>query len=235
MRVMKNFDTAKRTVLLAVILFGSFLAILNQTLMLPALASIMRDMNITANTVQWLTTGFMMVNGIMIPITAFLFGRFSNRRLFIGAMLVLTVGSVVGALAPNFQILLLGRLIQAASVGIIMPMMQTLVMYMYPKEKRGYAMGIQGIVIGFAPAIGPSLSGVIVDSLGWQYIFYIIIPLAIIDIIAAYFLMPNLTEKSNPKLDALSIVLSTLGCGGVLYGCSAAGSVGWGDMLQTKP
>ena len=235
MRVMKNFDTAKRTVLLAVILFGSFLAILNQTLMLPALASIMRDMNITANTVQWLTTGFMMVNGIMIPITAFLFGRFSNRRLFIGAMLVLTVGSVVGALAPNFQILLLGRLIQAASVGIIMPMMQTLVMYMYPKEKRGYAMGIQGIVIGFAPAIGPSLSGVIVDSLGWQYIFYIIIPLAIIDIIAAYFLMPNLTEKSNPKLDALSIVLSTLGCGGVLYGCSAAGSVGWGDMQSYLP
>ncbi|MGI5824261.1 MAG: MDR family MFS transporter [Bacillota bacterium] len=229
MQLKKNFDVGKRGILLAVILFGSFLAILNQTLMLPALASIMHDMGVTANTVQWLTTGFMMLNGIMIPITAFLIERFSNRRLFIGAMGILTVGSLVCAFAPNFGFLLLGRLIQALSVGIIMPMMQTLIMYMYPKEKRGYAMGIQGIVIGFAPAIGPTLSGIIVDSWGWHYIFYIIIPLAVIDIAAAYFLMPNLTEKGSPRLDIPSIILSTIGCGGVLYGCSMAGSFGWGN------
>lgn len=222
-----NFDSGKRGVLLGVILFGSFLAILNQTLMLPALAQIMKDMNVTANTVQWLTTGFMMLNGIMIPITAFLIERFTNRRLFIGAMGILTIGSTVCAFAPNFEFLLLGRLIQASSVGIIMPMMQTLVMYLYPKEKRGYAMGIQGIVIGFAPAIGPSLSGFIVDSFGWHYIFYIIVPLALIDIVAAYFLMPNLTEKGHPNLDVLSVILSTIGCGGILYACSMAGSIGW--------
>lgn len=235
MRVNKNFDEKKRTLLMAIILFGSFLAILNQTLMLPALPSIMHDMNVNANTVQWLTTGFMMLNGIMIPITAFLLNRFTNRRLFIGAMMILAVGSVLGAFAVNFQMLLLGRLVQAVSVGIIMPMMQTLIMYMYPKEKRGYAMGIMGVVIGFAPAIGPSLSGFVVDFLGWQYLFWIIVPLVVIDIAAAYFLMPNLTEKGNPKLDIPSIILSTIGCGGVLYGCSMAGSCGWGDVRAYLP
>lgn len=225
--VTNNLSDKKRSILLAVILFGSFLAILNQTLMLPALAGIMRDMNVNANTVQWLTTGFMLVNGIMIPITAFLINRFTNRRLFIGSMCILTLGSLVGALAVNFQMLLLGRLIQAASVGIIMPMMQTLILYMYPKEKRGYAMGLQGITIGFAPAIGPTLAGFIIDGLGWHYIFWLLIPLAVIDIVAAYFLMPNLMKKGNPKLDIPSIIMSTLGCGGILYGCSMAGSVGW--------
>ena len=226
-----NLSDKKRSILLAVILFGSFLAILNQTLMLPALAGIMRDMNVNANTVQWLTTGFMLVNGIMIPITAFLINRFTNRRLFIGSMCILTIGSLVGALAVNFQMLLLGRLIQAVSVGIIMPMMQTLILYMYPKEKRGYAMGLQGITIGFAPAIGPTLAGFIIDGLGWHYIFWLLIPLAIIDIIAAYFLMPNLMEKGNPKLDVPSIIMSTVGCGGVLYGCSIAGSIGWSEPV----
>ncbi len=235
LRIKNNFDSNKRIILLAVILFGSFLAILNQTLMLPALASIMEDMDVTANTVQWLTTGFMMLNGIMIPITAFFIDRFSNRRLFIGAMGILALGSLVCAFAPNFQLLLLGRLIQATSVGIIMPMMQTLVMYLFPREKRGYAMGIQGIVIGFAPAIGPTLSGLIVDTLGWQYIFYIIIPLTVVDMIAAYFLMPNLTEPGHPRLDIFSIILSTIGCGGVLYGCSMAGSFGWANVNSWAP
>ena len=220
-------ETIKKIPIMIVLISGAFVAILNQTLLGTALPHIMSDLNLDANTVQWLQSVFMLVNGIMIPVTAFLIGTFTTRRLFITAMGLFTIGTLVCAIAPGFSVLLSGRILQAAGAGIIMPLMQTILMLIFPIEKRGTAMGMFGLVIAFAPAIGPSLSGYIVEHFPWRTLFFMILPIAIIDIIVAYFILKNVTKQTFPKLDVLSIILSTLGFGGILYGFSIAGSAGW--------
>lgn len=213
--------------LIAVLLSGAFITILNQTLLGTALPPIMHDLQISESTVQWLQSVFMLVNGIMIPITAFLIERFTTRGLFLTAMGLFSVGTLLCAVAPGFNLLLIGRVLQASGAGIMMPLMQTIMFLIFPIEKRGTAMGMFGLVIAFAPAIGPSLSGWLVDQFPWQSVFIVVLPIAIINIIAAYFLLENITEQTFPKVDIPSIILSTLGFGGLLYGFSIAGNVGW--------
>ena len=224
-----NGKEFNRIPLVIVLISGAFVAILNQTLLGTALPKIMTDLNLTENTVQWLQSVFMLVNGIMIPITAFLIGRFTTRRLFLTAMVLFSLGTLTAAVSPNFELLLAGRVLQASGAGIMMPLMQTILMLIYPIEKRGSAMGMFGLVIAFAPAIGPSLAGYIVEAGSWRWLFWMILPIAIIDIILAYFVLKNVTKLTNPKLDVLSIILSTFGFGGILYAFSMAGSAGWGS------
>ncbi|MBN8210586.1 multidrug efflux MFS transporter [Bacillus sp. NTK071] len=213
--------------LLLVLLSGAFAAILNQTLLATALPHIMVDLNLEASTAQWLTSIFMLVNGVMIPITAFLIEKFTTRTLFLTAMGLFAVGTLICAIAPNFPILMLGRIIQASGAGIIIPLMQTILFLIFPVEKRGTAMGMFGLVISFAPAIGPTLSGWLVEHYPWRSLFYVILPIVIIDFAIAYFILKNVTEQTNPKLDILSIVLSSFGFGGLLFGFSSAGTNGW--------
>lgn len=216
--------------ILIVLLSGGFVAILNQTLLTTALPHIMDSLQLTANTVQWLTTAFMLVNGIMIPISAFLIERFTTRQMFIAAMGIFSLGTLICGVSPNYALLLFGRVVQAAGAGMLMPLMQTVLFVMYPPNQRGAAMGMFGLVIAFAPAIGPTLSGWLVDHFDWRILFFIILPIAIADVVLAFFLLKNVTERTFPKLDLLSIILSTFGFGGLLYGFSSAGSSGWGSM-----
>lgn len=228
-------QSGKNTVIIGVMLSGAFIAVLNQTILSPALPSIMRDMHITAVEGQWLTTAFMLVNGIMIPITAYFIDRFTTRQLFLSSMLLFTIGTGLAGFAGNFMLLLIARILQAMSAGILMPMIQTVILLLFPREKRGSAMGTVGIVIAFAPAIGPTLAGWMVDSWGWNSVFLIIAPLAAVDVILGFFLLKNVGETGKPELDVPSVIFSTLGFGGLLYGCSAAGSYGWGHALTLAP
>ncbi|SER35822.1 drug resistance transporter, EmrB/QacA subfamily [Gracilibacillus ureilyticus] len=221
----------KRGTIVALLLAGSFIAILNQTLMITAIPPIMEEMGITANSAQWLTTIFMLINGIMIPISAFLIDRFTTRQLFISAMSVFAVGTLVAALAPSFSVLLAGRIIQSAGAGVMLPLMQTVFLMIFPVNKRGSVMGLVGLVISFAPAIGPTLSGWITEYYSWRVLFYIILPIAIVDIVIAYYVMKNVTEVSKPKVDIISIILSSFGFGGLLYGFTSAGNNGWGSPV----
>jgi len=223
----QSFDLKKHIPLLAVLLSGAFITILNQTLLATALPPIMKDLNITESTVQWLQSIFMLVNGIMIPITAFLIGKFTTRRLFLTAMGIFAAGTLIAAVSPNFSFLLVGRMLQGAGAGIMMPLLQTILFLVFPVSQRGKAMGMFGLIIAFAPAIGPTLSGYLVDNYPWRSVFYVVLPIAVVIIVAAYFLLKNITELTNPKMDYLSIVLSTFGFGGILYGFSVAGNLGW--------
>ncbi|ANU26392.1 DHA2 family efflux MFS transporter permease subunit [Planococcus versutus] len=223
----QSFDLKKHIPLLAVLLSGAFITILNQTLLATALPPIMKDLKISESTVQWLQSIFMLVNGIMIPITAFLIGKFTTRSLFLTAMGTFAMGTLIAAVSPDFTFLLIGRMLQGAGAGIMMPLLQTILFLIFPVSQRGKAMGMFGLIIAFAPAIGPSLSGYLVDHYPWRSVFYVVLPIAIVIIVAAYFLLKNVTEQTNPKMDYLSIVLSTFGFGGLLYGFSVAGNVGW--------
>ncbi|MCQ6274811.1 multidrug efflux MFS transporter [Bacillus sp. V3B] len=223
-----DIQKVNRTPIVVVLLVGGFISILNQTLFATVTPHVMNDFNITENTAQWLTTIFMLVNGVMIPITAFLIETFTTRRLVMTAMSVFAIGTIICMVAPTFGLLMVGRVIQASGAGVMMPLMMTVFLTIFPIEKRGAAMGVVGLVISFAPAIGPTLSGYVVENYPWRTMFLVILPIIFIDIILAYFAMKNVTKRTFPKVDILSIILSTLGFGGLLYGFSNAGNVGWG-------
>ncbi|WP_458912076.1 MFS transporter, partial [Escherichia coli] len=140
---------------------------------------------------EWLSTAFLLGNGVMIPVSAWLINRFGSRKMYLTAMSVFFIGTVTAALAPNFGTLLTGRIIQGLGVGVTMPLLQTIMLSIFPANKRGAAMGTVGIVIGLAPAIGPTLSGWIVDNLSWRYLFSIIAPIAGMVIILAFFLIKD--------------------------------------------
>jgi len=215
--------------ILTALMLGAFVAILNQTLLNVAIPHIMADLNVSATTVQWLSTGYMLVNGICIPITAYLIEKFGTRKLFIAAVLIFTIGSVICSLSTGFSSLMIGRIVQASGAGVIMPLLMTVFFSIFPPEKRGMAMGMMGIVMLFAPAIGPTLSGWLIEHYSWRLLFDIVIPIGIVDLILSFLWMRDVTEITNPKFDFPGLLFSTLGFGFLLYGFSEAGSKGWSN------
>ncbi|SEU28986.1 DHA2 family efflux MFS transporter permease subunit [Paenibacillus sp. NFR01] len=217
----------RRGPIIAALLIGAFVALLNQTLMNVALPKMMESLSITANTAQWLTTGFMLVNGVLIPISAYLVEKFTTRQLFITAMVLFSIGTLVCAVGPGFETIMVGRVIQAVGAGILMPLMNIVFLRIFPIEERGKAMGLMAVAMIFAPAVGPTLSGWVVQNYSWRVLFYIVLPLAVIATLIGIVGMRNVGKLSTPKLDKSGVVFSTLGFGGLLYGFSDAGTDGW--------
>ncbi|MCP0887407.1 multidrug efflux MFS transporter [Ligilactobacillus sp. WILCCON 0076] len=226
-----NGKPYNRSLLVLVLMVGSFCTVLNGTILATALPAIMKTFDINTSTVQWLTTGFMLVNGVMIPVSAWMINKFSTRFMYIGAMSVFLLGTIIAYISPNFQFLLAGRLIQGLGVGVTMPLLQTIMLSIFPPEKRGAAMGTVGLVIGLAPALGPTLSGWIVDNYTWRDLFGMIIPIVFVVLLLALFLMRNVIPNKNQKLDIISAITSTIGFGSLLYGFSNAGTDGWTDKF----
>jgi len=229
----KNFifgEGVSRGKILAALLFGMFIAILNQTLLNVALPKINTEFNISASTGQWLMTGFMLVNGILIPITAYLFNKYSYRKLFLVALVLFTIGSLICAISMNFPIMMVGRVLQAIGAGVLMPLGSIVIITIYPPEKRGAAMGTMGIAMILAPAIGPTLSGYIVQNYHWNVMFYGMFIIGIIAILVGFVWFKLYQYTTNPKADIPGIIFSTIGFGALLYGFSEAGNKGWGSI-----
>lgn len=229
----KNFifgEGVSRGKILAALLFGMFIAILNQTLLNVALPKINTEFNISASTGQWLMTGFMLVNGILIPITAYLFNKYSYRKLFLVALVLFTIGSLICAISMNFPIMMVGRVLQAIGAGVLMPLGSIVIITIYPPEKRGAAMGTMGIAMILAPAIGPTLSGYIVQNYHWNVMFYGMFIIGILAILVGFVWFKLYQYTTNPKVDIPGIIFSTIGFGALLYGFSEAGNKGWGSV-----
>lgn len=219
--------TRKQKVMIAVLISGAFVGVLNQTVMSPALPSIMAETNIDAATAQWLTTGFTLVNAIMVPVTAYLTDRFTIKGLFVVSMAIFGVGSAIAGFGPNFPVLLVGRLIQAAGSGVMAPLIMVALLRTFPIEYRGRAMGLFGIVIAFAPAIGPTVAGLVIDAMDWHVLLYAVAVFSFIVVILGALVVER-EPSINPDahLDKLSVVLSSIGFGTLLYGLSEIGSAG---------
>lgn len=216
--------------MIAILFVGAFVSLLNETLLNVALPSIMNEFDVSASAVQWLSTGYMLVNGILIPASAFFIQKFTNRNLFITAMILFTAGSVLATLSPTFGVLLAARMIQASGSAIMMPLLMNVMLASFPVERRGAAMGIFGLVMITAPAIGPTLSGWLIEHYSWRTLFDVVIPIAAITLLFAFFKLKNITPQRNISLDVLSLVLSSIGFGGILYGFSSAGERGWDSI-----
>ncbi|AKA71019.1 MDR family MFS transporter [Clostridium scatologenes] len=202
---------------------AGFLCMLNETVLNMALKNLMVQFSITANTVQWLSTGYMLIMGISIPISAYLTQRFTTRQLFLASVIIFIFGTIISGIAPTFSILLVGRLVQAIGTGVLIPNIINTLIIINPIEKRGKALGIFNLVMFCAPAIGPTLSGLIIQSFNWRWLFLGIAPFSVIALILGYIYIENVTKLSKPTLDVVSVVLSTIGFGGFIYGVSNIG------------
>ena len=210
--------------MIGVLLVGTFITVLNAMLLTSALPAIMADMQISATTVQWLTSGYSLTEAVVIPLAAFLMGRFDTRKLFLGGMSIFAVGSIISAVSPVFGLLLLGRILQACATGFVMPMVFSVILLIIPREKRGGAMGAIGLIIGFAPTIGPSLSGVLVDTVGWRAIFGIVAVCAVLVVLYAAKAVKPYGDFKRSRFDVPSFLLSTIGLICLLYGLSSLSS-----------
>lgn len=209
--------------LIGVLVVASFVMILNETIMSVALPRLMVDLDITASTAQWLTTGFMLTMAVVIPTTGFLFQRFTLRQVFVSAMTLFSAGTLLAASAPGFELLLAGRVVQASGTALMIPLLMNTVLNLVPAHERGRMMGVISIVIAVAPAIGPTISGVILDALDWRWMFWLVLPIALVAFAIGSALVENLTPTTATTFDALSVVLSALAFGGLVYGLSSIG------------
>lgn len=216
--------------LLGVLMVGAFVVILNETAMNVALATIMVDLDVTERTAQWLTTGFMLTMAVVIPTTGWLLQRFSTRQAFTLAMSLFSLGTVVCALAFAFPLLLGGRIIQALGTAIMMPLLMTTTIEVVPLHMRGRVMGLTSMVISVAPAIGPTLSGLVLHFLHWRFVFVVVLPIALTILALGLRFVRNVEQPREVGLDVASVPLAALGFGGLVYGLSLVGNTevpGW--------
>lgn len=205
------------------LLAAAFVAILNETTMGVAIPHVSDDFGISDIDAQWLTTAFMLTMAVVIPTTGFLLRRFTTRQVFIVAMSLFSLGTLIAALAPIFPVLLTARVIQASGTAIMMPLLMTTLMTVVPPHARGRMMGRVSIVISLAPAIGPVMSGVISEEANWRWTFAAVLPIALISLGVGARWISNLGETTRAPLDVLSVVLSAFGFGGLVYGLSQIG------------
>ncbi|WP_223626095.1 MDR family MFS transporter [Microbacterium sp. EST19A] len=208
------------------LLVAAFVAILNETTMGIAIPHLNADLGIPPELGQWLTSAFMLTMAVVIPTTGFILQRFTTRQVFIAAMLAFSLGTLVALVAPGFGVLLVGRVIQAAGTGIMMPLLMTTIMNVVPPQSRGRMMGRVGMVISLAPAIGPTLAGAVLETFNWRALFAIVLPIALVALGMGVKWMTNLGETRKVPLDVLSIPLAALGFGGIVFGLSQFGGEG---------
>ncbi|GAB2912083.1 DHA2 family efflux MFS transporter permease subunit [Rhodococcus aerolatus] len=218
--------SAATTLALTVLVLSAFVMILNETILSVALRDLSVDLGVTATTVQWLTSGFLLTMAVVIPLTGYLLERFTPRQVFAAAMTFFVVGTLVGALAPGFGVLLVGRVLQACGTAVMLPLLMTTVMRLVPVERRGATMGTITIVIAVAPAVGPTVGGAILSTLDWRWMFWLVLPLAVAALVLGTTFLRLPTPTRAVPLDVASVVLSALGFAGVLYGLSTLGEAG---------
>jgi DHA2 family lincomycin resistance protein-like MFS transporter len=205
------------------LLIAAFVVILNETIMNVALPTLMTELDVSANTVQWLSTGFLLTMAVVIPMTGFILQRFRTRTVFVTAMGLFSLGTLVAGIAPGFPLLLVGRVVQASGTAIMIPLLMTTILGLVPPERRGGIMGTVSIVISVAPAFGPTVSGLILGALTWRFMFLLVLPIALVVLAFGARRLANVGEVRHSSIDAPSVILSALGFGGFVYGVSRAG------------
>src|SRR5690606_6484941 len=216
-------NAARNRLVIAVLLVSTFVVMLNETIMSVAIPYLMVDLGVTAGLAQWLTTAFLLTMAIVIPITGFLLQRINTRPIFIMAMSIFSIGTLICALAPGIELLIAGRVVQASGTAIMMPLLMTSVMTLVPAESRGKIMGNISIVMSVAPAIGPMIGGFILTHYDWRFMFYFTLPIAVIALVLGGLRIRNVTTPRNVPLDVVSVVLSAFAFGGIVYGLSSLG------------
>ncbi|MDQ1053696.1 MFS family permease [Arthrobacter sp. SORGH_AS 212] len=218
--------------IISTLLVATFVVILNETIMNVALQRLMVDLQVDAPTVQWLSTGFMLTMAVVIPTTGFILQSLSTRAVFMLAMGLFAGGTALAAVAPGFEILLLARIVQAGGTAIMLPLLMTTILTLVPLAKRGAVMGNVSIAISVAPAMGPTVSGLILEHFTWRFMFVFVLPVALAALAIGAKYLTNIGETEKTKLDFLSVFLTVPAFGGLVYGLS---QIGGGHGGQAGP
>lgn len=218
--------------IISTLLVATFVVILNETIMNVALQRLMVDLQVDAPTVQWLSTGFMLTMAVVIPTTGFILQSLSTRAVFMLAMGLFAGGTALAAVAPGFEILLLARIVQAGGTAIMLPLLMTTILTLVPLAKRGAVMGNVSIAISVAPAMGPTVSGLILEHFTWRFMFVFVLPVALAALAIGAKYLTNIGETEKTKLDLLSVFLTVPAFGGLVYGLS---QIGGGHGGQAGP
>jgi DHA2 family lincomycin resistance protein-like MFS transporter len=208
---------------IALLMASAFTVILNETTMSVALTPIMADLEITATTGQWLTTAFMLTMAVVIPATGYLINRFGTRGAYLLAMSLFTVGTALAMVAPSFGLLVTGRVVQATGTAIMLPLLMTTIMTIVPAHMRGRIMGNVTLVIALAPALGPTLSGAVLEPLGWRGVFGVVLPVAVLALAAGILWIRDVSDRDKQHLDPLSLLLALIAFGGMVWGLAGLG------------
>lgn len=222
-----HFTNKQRSLIMIPLLIGGFIALLNETILNVAFPQLMTSLNVSMSTIQWLGTAYMLVIGISVPVAAFLLKTFSTKKLYVSAMILFSIGTIFCGLSSSFSSLLIARMMQGAGTGILLPIMMDTIMEIYPPSKRGTAMGISMMVVVAAPGIGPTLSGFILQYLDWHWLFFVILPFSTIAIILGMVFLKSFSVLTKPNIDILSIILSTIGFGGLIFGICSIENMGF--------
>ncbi|GGR96554.1 DHA2 family efflux MFS transporter permease subunit [Deinococcus sedimenti] len=221
---------------IVILLIATFVVILNETIMNVALPVLMTDLRVDAGRAQWLSTAFMLTMAVVIPVTGFLLQRLATRTVFLLAMGLFSAGTLLAALAPGFVPLLLARIVQASGTAIMLPLLITTVLTVVPQRGRGAVMGNISIVISVAPALGPTISGLILQAFSWRFMFVFVLPIALAALAYGARMLGNVGERKAAPLDLVSVPLSALGFGGVVYALNqASGPGGFGSPAVLWP
>jgi len=216
-------NAARNRLVIGLLLVSTFVVFLNETIMSVAIPHLMNDLGVTATAAQWLTTAFLLTMAVVIPVTGFLLQRLNTRPIFLLAMTIFTIGTLVCAVSPGLELLVFGRVVQAVGTAIMMPLLMTTVMTLVPPEGRGKTMGNISIVMAVAPAIGPTIGGFILANFEWRWMFFIMLPIALAALALGAVRIRNVSTPRYAPLDLVSVILSALAFGGLVYGLSSLG------------
>lgn len=206
---------------------GAFVGMFGETALNIALPQLSQAFGVDASLMQWMVIGHMLVIGLVLPFASLLMKWFPVRKLTFFALGVFAIGCIISGCATSFPILLLGRMVQGFGPGLILPMMFALVLEVFPPKKIGAAMGLCSMIIMFAPAIGPTLAGLILGAFSWRWIFFLFAAILIVALVFAAKFVVSPYALTKPKIDALSCVTSAVGFGGLVIGVGLASSYGW--------
>ncbi|MCD7131687.1 DHA2 family efflux MFS transporter permease subunit [Limosilactobacillus balticus] len=205
---------------LVIMVFGTFFGLLCSTLMNIALPTFMNVFHVSEAQVQWVTNGYMLVNALMIPVSSFLIKRFPFKNLFIIFSGIFLLGTIIGAIAWSFKLVVVARMIQALGAGMMMPLVNVLAIRYAKPGKKGQIMGIIGLAFNCAPILGPAISGFLLHFFSWRYLFLLIIPFAVITLLLSFFLLPKIPHNEHPRFNTLALILITGGLWSLLMGLS---------------
>ena len=206
------------------LVLATFVVILNETIMVNAIPRLMVELDVSARSAQWLSTAFMLTMAVVIPVTGWFLQRVTTRQAFVTAMTVFLAGTLLSALAPVFWVLVAGRVVQAAGTAVMLPLLMTTLMTIVPQHDRGRVMGNVMLAISVAPALGPAVSGVVLQFASWRWLFGLVLPIAAAITWVSLRRLVNVGETREGRLDVPSVVLAALGFGTLVYGLSRIGA-----------
>lgn len=223
--------------IMASLMLAGFVGTFNETALNIALSNFIQIFSISTSIAQWLTTGYLLTLGILIPLSGLLMQWFTTRQLFLTAAIVSLGGAGIGGMAGSFEVLLTGRILQATGTGLLLPLMFNMVFIIFPAHKRGMAMGLVTMIFTAAPAVGPTVSGLLIANLSWHWIFWLSFVLMLIALLVGCLYMQNVSTITKPRIDLFSLAVSTVGFGGIVFGFSHAGEgdAGWNSTMVVWP